>query len=605
MLAPSFLLIASLAATAPNAAPADAGSNPSTVVDDAGAGAMPAEELDAGNVLPAPTPGCELRFVGNRVLAEEVYRAVLDLPGDATADEPTATLVRKKLEVFLHRSGYELGTVTTQVVGGKAIEITIDEGRLEKIVFRGNFNLNTLRFQIGLQLPYEIFNRPELDRQVGKLTAALGLGRVWYKLVATKEVKHLGPQVESLGEMGEVQGHELIHPQEAYELHIFFSEKLWDTGAWLDLRTSNQDGFEVIGTWQGQDLLLPDDRYRTSVSGGVGIRKRLADSNYYPTFSRTHGEADYYFPVPKLRPLLEGRFDLVSRQRPDLGLEQYYNLFADTLASGQYEFARRQNITFGFGLRYQRLFGETPWWTSLSSANFANPLASSAPISETRDNPPRAVGGGPNPLPIPAPVPDVINAIRPFAELRLNLLFDDGHERPDRRSDVTLEARQFFGANEPEFGEARAAWQQVIPLGWHDLWFRASGAYIWGAVPFHNEEPLNGHLRNVFSDIYVHKVASEATEFRFSITRDVFKFSFFNDVATFGEIDRATGNEKVAIGDCFGPGFHALLEGIFQIDMYYAVGFTTARNNPLQGVPSASTTPHFDNGFSLSLQKVF
>ena len=169
----------------------------------------------------------------------------------------TAFAIRKQLEDFLHRCGYELATVSTAVntdASGPVIDIDINEGLLEKVVFRGKFTFKTLRFKLALQLPDDVFNRPELERQIRALTKELELGRVWYELVPTREVKHIAPQVESLGPMNEIQGYELIHPREPYELHIFFEEKNWDVGSWLDLRTGPIDGLEVIGVQQGQGL---------------------------------------------------------------------------------------------------------------------------------------------------------------------------------------------------------------------------------------------------------------------------------------------------------------------------------------------------------------
>jgi hypothetical protein len=100
-------------------------------------------------------------------------------------------------------------------------------------------------------------------------------------------------------------------------------------------------------------------------------------------------------------------------------------------------------------------------------------------------------------------------------------------------------------------------------------------------------------------------VASESSEFRFSITRDIFKVSLFNDIAVFGQIDRTqldqSGHfiESARIGDSFGAGFHALIEGMFQVDVYYALGLITARKD------DPPDQQHFDNGFSVSIQKVF
>ena len=227
--------------------------------------------------------------------------------------------------------------------------------------------------------------------------------------------------------------------------------------------------------------------------------------------------------------------------------------------NADYEFTRRQTLTFGLGERYQQVFDIQ------------------APQGQVVD--------------APASVTDLNNksVFRSFAELRIDLLFADGNDRWDRRNELTVEARQFLSGQTKEFGEARVAWQRVFAYGWDDLWIKASGAYLYGEVPFTYQEPLNSHLRNVFGNTYVDRVASETTEFRFSITRDIFKFSLFNDVSTFGWFnpDPASNfKEEFGVGDSFGPGFHALVQGMFQIDMYYALGIS---NRPLQegiqGIP--------------------
>ena len=88
-------------------------------------------------------PGVELHFHGNTVMPEEVYRAVLSLPLDAAADRITAASVREQLEAFLHRSGYDLARVEAHVRTARDLEVDIDEGQLEKVVFRGRLTLAT------------------------------------------------------------------------------------------------------------------------------------------------------------------------------------------------------------------------------------------------------------------------------------------------------------------------------------------------------------------------------------------------------------------------------------------------------------------------------
>ncbi|MBS2028466.1 MAG: hypothetical protein JST54_11220 [Deltaproteobacteria bacterium] len=596
MLACPLMLLAAVAAVEPAPAAPDLDAGPALdagVALDAGLEASTEDgglNVDPAALAVAPDGGVELRFNGNKVLAEEVYRAVLDLSPTAKADAETAKLVQARLETLLHRAGYELGTVRTRVVDGRAISVDIDEGQLEKVVFRGKLTLKTLRFKLALQLPGEIFNRPELERQLRTLPAELGMDPVWYELVPTKAIKTARPQVESLGPLNDIQGYEVLRPQSAYELHVFFTEHDWDTGPGLDLRTSNVDGLELIGNDQGAGLLGQNDRWRVAASAGMGVRVKIDGGQYYPTFSRAYAEAKYFASVPVVRPTLEVRGEVVSRQRADLFVENYDQSLADALITGQYEFAGKQDIAFGFGLRRIDL-----WGISRAAPTGVNPNAIHLNGLDYPKDP-----NDPN---YDVPLAHT-GYFRTFAELRFNYLFDDGRERFDRRHELVIEARDFFGThNEDQFGEAHLAWQRVIPFGWDDLWLRAHGAYIWGKddrIPFTNEEQLGGtHVRNVFNNEYVHKVGSASAEYRFSITRDIFKVSIFNDAAGYGVVGRNQNlgpfiqvPDQVAAADSVGAGFHALVEGMFQVDMYYAFGFNT-------------TEPHFDHGFSLSLQKVF
>jgi hypothetical protein len=564
MILPALLTLLVVAAGTPPPPDAGPGLDAGVAVVDGGV----TEPVDAGyqSWMDGGASGPTLIFRGNKVLPEEVYRAVLQIPPQAPVNRETAIKVRDQLEAFLHHSGYELATINFRLHEGRDIELHIEEGQLEKVVFRGRLTLKTVRFKVALNLPHDIFNRPEVERQLRALPPALGLDTVWYELVATERKNASRPQMESLGPLNEIEGFELLHSQAPYELHIFFAEKDWDTGPGLDVRSGSVDGFELIGNYQGAGLITRVDRYRVAASGGAGMRTRIADQSLYPTFTRATAGGFYEAFTPPVRPLLEVRSELVSRQRPDLHLENYDQLIADGVANVEYDYARRQNVTFGLGVRHLRLFAIDP-----------------APGSTL--------------------TPDVypLAVIRTFAELRANYLFDDGGERFDRRHEISLEARHFFALNDPHYGEAHLVYQRVFAFEWDDLWLRATGAWLWGRVPFASEESMGEHLRNVFGNIYVRKVAGLATEYRLSLTRDIVKLGFFNDVAGFGILDRATGkSDRLAIGDSFGPALHVLAQGMFQIDIYYGVGFTTA----VDPVKRAGN-PHFNQGISLSLNKVF
>lgn len=557
------LLLAALVAQTPDAGLPAAENDAGSAAADAGA----LDGLDAG---PSPSPcsgdagAVDLRFSGNRVLPASVYSAVLQLPPCAEPDAQTAELVRNQLDAFLKRSGYDLERVQTRALAGH-IDVDIDEGQLEKIVFRGKLTLKTMRFRLALSLPSDVYNRLELDRQLRTITEELHLEGVHYELVPSEHAKKTHLQVESLGPLNSIEGMQLLHPQAQYELHLFFTERPWDIGQGLDVRSSALDGLEVIGSSQGAGLLGEDDRWRLAASGGMGLRTRLSNSNYYPSFTRAYAEALYYASVPVVQPLFQLRTELISRQRADLALENYDRYIADALFNLQYEYARRQTVVVGVGFRYLNLFHL-----------YAAPNAAE-------------LGG------VPADI-HPLQQVRTFAELRVNYLFEDGGDRWDRRHEVTLDARHFFALREEgQFGEARLEWQRVFALGWDDIFLRARGAWLWGgeAVPFPNEEVIGGvHLRNAFSNLYVHRAASASFEYRFSLTRDIIKLSVFNDAAVFGEVHRENGfAEVLRVGDSFGPGLNLLFQGMFQIDLYYGVGVMSAGK--------------FDHGFSIGIQKVF
>ncbi|MFZ5472273.1 MAG: hypothetical protein ACOZIN_22805 [Myxococcota bacterium] len=495
-----------------------------------------------------------VRIQGNFVMPDPVYLAVLQLPKGATADAQTAATVQEQLTRFLKRSGYELANVSALARDG-GIEVHLDEGRLEKIVFRGRLTLQNVRFKLALAVPHEVFNRPALEREVKELAAKVGLQKVWFELVPTAAVSHVGPQLEDLGT---VRGHALVHPRQPFELHVFFDESEWNVGPGVDIRAGYFDGLELGLNYQDKHLLLTDDRWRAAFSAGVGLRNRIPDDAYYLAFSRAAGELVWYAPpILATRPFVWVRAEGTGRQRKDLGLENYLNFAADASLNLQWKLGPRHTFSLGGGMQHRGLSG------------FAL-----APGVE--------------------PVPGLVDTerLRSFALLRADGVFDDGGERWDRRHELTLEGRHFFAIRDPVYGEGRLSYQKVFGFGWHDLWLKAKGTWLWGEVLFHNEEPVAGlHLRGVFGERYVRRVASGSAEFRFSLTRDLYKLSLFHDLAVWGEVDRVTGAELLSVGNSFGPGFHALIEGMFQLDLYLAFGFASGRRR--------------DIGVTAILQKVF
>lgn len=497
---------------------------------------------DAGVVMAAIDDGgistAEwLTIVGPRVLPEEVYRRVLSLPQGAGPDLETALLVKDQLQAFLHGTGYELSEVDVHAIDG-GMQVDINEGQLERVVFMGRVTVQTVRFKLGLDIPHDVFNRPDLERQVQKLEKSLGLTGIKLVLVPTTDVAHVGPQLENVPE---VKGFELIHERRPFELHIVLPDIEWDVGLNADLRITYLDGLELGGNWQGRSGIFDDDRWRIASALGVGLRRHIVTDELFVHFARAMAEARYYFPrlSQTVRPSLQVEGDVLSRLRKDINLEDYYASEITGALWLEWQPVAGIRVMFGGGWFDRRLFGLR------------------APPNDT------AIA--------PGVVPE--EASRPFAAVRLDFTFDPENERWDRHHLVRVELQQMF----PAFGTDALAWsklyyQYVKPFGWHDLWVRSRAYAAWYKTTFHDEASLGEFLHGAFGQDFIRRAASGEAEFRFSITRDVVKVSLNASAALYTKVDRTRDSGPLAVAFALTPGIHFLLDGMFQLDIYGAFG---------------------------------
>lgn len=515
------------------------------------------DEQPRAHTVPFP-----LTITGNSVLTSDVYLAVLDLPPDASADANTAGLIERQLTEFLKRAGYVLAVVVA-VPAGHTMYVTIDEGRLEKVVFRGRLTFPMVRLRLALDLPRDTFNKPSIERQLAQLSKTLDIEMPSWVLIRSQTVRHLGPQLTDLSMLGTISGVQLVRPQLPYELHLFFTEQDWSTGPGLDVRSSYFDGFELGVNYQGRSALWSDDRWRAGLMAGLGLRNDIEANRLYVFPSRVFAEVQWLTPAldaaGTFRPFLLFTGQGNARQRRDLNLENY--------------FSTTNEVSFNLSLPLWEWLG---FFVSYGVQHFlvfeARAPEGSAPTLEI----------------------DANARLRTFIQARFEATFETGNGRWDRRHAASLDARLYANLRRPDqpiFFEMRGLYQKVFTLGWHDAWFKARGTWLTGDVLFPFEEPLGDHLRGVFGDIFVRSAAGVKGEFRFSLTRDLYKVGVFLDTAAYGELNRENGNQRIRFGAAFGPSFHALIEGMFQMDLALSFGLIS--------------TGRFNTGVNAFLVKVF
>jgi hypothetical protein len=496
-----------------------------------------------------------LVFHGNVALLEDVYRSVLDLNGGTKATPANARMVAVRLASFLHRAGYALATVRARAEGEQII-VDIDEGRLDKVIFLGGGAFETLRLRLDLNIEHDVFNQPDLERQLRALGRRLGLGEFAYEIVPVPTVSVAGPRLQ----LDEIDPFGLVRPGRPYELHILVQPGKFRPGISPELEIDSVEGGAIGATYHSGRLLFPDDRWELGGRVAGAVRHELDGGASSFAFTRALGEFRYDAPsfTGVLRPSLRGRAELTNRQRPDLRLES----FMFTTLEGGVHLVLAPNTyvrtSLGGGVARRLLFSVEPASGSMFSSTYS--------VANTRQ----------------------------YAEAALELTFDPDNLRRDRHHLLGLDARVYGPPHEGEESALHlAAWyQKMFGFGWNELWVEARGISRTGFILFPEEASIGGSvLRGPFSNEYARKYGGLQLEFRYSLLRDVLKLGVFHNGVAYGAIDRVTQKEKLTFANAVGLGFHALLIDEFQLDAWYGVGW--------------SSTGRFDQGGALAIRQAF
>jgi hypothetical protein len=479
---------------------------------------------------------------GNVALVQDVYRAELDLPDTARADSATARAVAVKLRKFLHRSGYSLANVEAYVAGAQII-VDIDEGRLDKIIFLGGGAFTTLRLRLDLHIHDDVFNRPELERQLRALSKRLGLADFAYEIVPVGNAPLPKLQLDEIEPL-EAVSMGLLRPGRPYELHILIQPGVFHPGLEPEIEVDSIEGGGLGLTYHGGGLLGADDRFNVGGRIAGAVVTKLDGTTSSPQFTRGIFDASYETPAIAniVRPSMHVGFDLSDRQRFDLRYESFQFAVLDVGAQALFQIMPGFTASIGTGVTRRILYDVRP------QANV-----------------------------VPALPPFDLAQTRQYGELSTELIFDPSNLRRDQHHSLYLATRVYNRPHDNEEGEifGLARYQKVFQLNWNELWLEARGISRSGFVIFPEEESLGGDLRGTFVNEYARKLVSLDLEYRYSLMRDIFKVGVFHNLAGYGAINRTTNGERLSLANAFGLGVHALILDAFQLDAYYGFGFAS------------------------------
>src|SRR6266850_617405 len=235
-----------------------------------------------------------LIFHGNVALLEDVYRSFLDLPASTKATPANARSVATRITSFLHRAGYALATVRARVDGDQII-VDVDEGRLDKVIFLSGGAFETLRLRLDLNIQYDVFNQPDLERQLHALAKRLGLAEFAYEIVPVPNLSAPKVQIDEFDPIEKISMG-LVRPGRPYELHILVQPGQFRPGLSPELEINSVQGGAIGATYHSGRLIFPQDRWKVDGRIAGELRQKLDQTETTFSFTGASAQGDYEAP---------------------------------------------------------------------------------------------------------------------------------------------------------------------------------------------------------------------------------------------------------------------------------------------------------------------
>jgi len=507
----------------------------------------------------APRGGPRLEVSGNVVFSPNVYEAVVGLSENTPVTERVARRVETEILRFLRASGYELARVASRVQGS-AIEVVVDEGRLRRVVFPGQDGMRAIGMTLQLDLPGNVFNRPDLEERLPELERQFGVTITGYDVVPSDEApgRDLGipglPGFKTLSEWLKVP------TAGGWELFIFSTRDELPAGWGFDADFVGPDGLTTRLSHRWRSVFLEDDRFEVSPELGLRIQDVIEESEGRRFWSRAGGALRWWSPPlgpASVRPFLWPRALVISRQRLDLNVEVYDFLQFEPIVGVRIPWGDAVSIGIGAGIQYRDLL-------------LVRQRADTVQIDRVAPS----------------------DELRSLFTARVDLRLGGAPLRIDRRHRVRVEGRAYTLAGTQELYSLAAKYAKVFAVRYDDFEIGFSAETMAGDVTFTDEVRIADHVRGLFGDrFYTDHIASLKLEYRYAIVSNVLKIAAFHDGALFRGVDRDSGREFPRVANAFGVGLDAVIFDVFEASFYGAFGFMSEGPN--------------DTGIVFSLRQLF
>lgn len=490
---------------------------------------------------------------GNGEMLDSVLLWVMDLPEHGPATEALARRAEQRLRSFFHKTGYNLARVRATVHHGE-LQVFVDEGKLDKVFFTGSGSGQTLRMQLEMRLPGDIYNRYRIEEELTKLEQKHGFEELRAELVVLDPKPSTFIQLQdfiSSLEQGERLDDVWRESRGRYALRIHVAnDDGWGDGMGYGVSYLLPYGLRPYVSYASTDLVVDGDRYKVSLEA-AGLSDELL----------THAESRLRWALPAfseewLRPTIDLRGRLDSPERHSLGLDDYMDLNLNGVGSLGIEPADNMFFSLGLGYGYEKLF-----------------------LLERT-----------------ALTPDYVTPVTrhyPLGRASLDWVLGSREFRRDKTHKLDVEFEMYNVADGlVRRGELR--YQNVWTFGYQDLFWRVSGTSITGeGASWQDEEPIASPVLRAVAgpESFARNMGQMGLEYRLSLYGDILKVSASGGAGVVGLMDRQDREQYIDFFSSFGPGIHVFFLDNFQADAYYSFGWREGW--PLEG------------NFSFSISKVY
>ncbi len=482
--------------------------------------------------------GKNIRIFGNKILSKDKIYEILKYDGREIS-KYDMDLSLRRLEKYYISKGYDLVKITYMFLMDEWY-IFINEGRIGKIIIKGENTLNTLLLKSAFIFDQNIYNSTDLKNIIERVKKIYGIKRIQYRLLKIDGAKKslLGLTEKFSGILQTESAESYIEPE--YDLLIIVKKKEWGDG-FGGFITYNSMGLVSGISYSDGSIIISNDRFKSVIKGGINTRSNIStnestivftigalDLIYYPSFLRFR-----YF-----KPSIESITSDVSYQRSDLLLNEYRLFSEDFSIYAGFEIKKNMILSYGFGEEY------------LYAHSFDYVVNSEKDINEIR-------------------------LFRSYLSLTMNYLIAEPNLRNDLQENLKAKLRYYIPSDNQSHWLFSSDYTKSIIFGYDYMKIATGFKMLTGDIPFFDEFSIAySSFKSSFSDSYYARDAYYlGIEYDLSLYKDILHIDFFSDFTLFYYKNYNHNNMYWLGAIDTGGGVRFLIFDMFLLKIDYALAF--------------------------------